>query len=87
MILFKRLKRYDVVEIIWLDAWSPKTSGWLDEHDAGQMKIRTVGIFWDQTKDYIYTYGAISMTDEFCTLFGSPFNIPKGCIKSVRVLK
>lgn len=84
---FTRLKRGDLLEIIWHDAWCPEIKGWIDNHDEGVLEVRTVGIFWNQNKEYIYTYGSLTTSDEFSTLMGNPFNIPKGCIKSIRVLK
>ena len=84
---FHRLKKGDIVEIIWIDAWCPDIKGWITVHESEELEIKTVGIFWEQNKEYIYTYGSMSTSEQFTTTLGNPFNIPKGCIKSLRVIK
>lgn len=85
--ILRRLKRGDVLEVIWNDAWTPSIKGWIGEHECGALEIKTVGIFWEQDKDYVYTYGCVNTDEKYETILGNPFFIPKGCIKSVRVLK
>jgi len=84
---FPRLKRHDIIEVVWLDAWSPNVKSWVTEHENFALEIKTVGIFWEQDKEYIYTYGSCSTNKEFLSMLNNPLFIPKGCIKSIKVLR
>ena len=86
---FARLRRYDIIEVVWIDTWSPESRTWIldHQHEEGTLEIRTVAIFCSQNNEYLYTYGSMTTDKGISTMLQSPFHIPRGCIKSLKILK
>ena len=85
-----KLKPGDAVEVIWLDANSPKESEWQTMTgfmaDSPTMEIISRSSFVEKQKEYIRIAGEISSSDDYADVVNRVFNIPLGCIKSIRRL-
>ena len=88
-----KLKKGDVVEIIWQDTNIPETPGWMTEaehtkwaNDAGSM-VRTVGIYMGSNKGFLNLVGDIDADDVDKKSVLRPINVGKGFIKEIYVLK
>ena len=86
-----KLKPGDAVEVVWLDANSPKDSVWQTVSgfmaDSPKMEIISRGSFVEKRKGYIRIAGEISSSEDYEDVVNRVFNIPIGCIMSIRRLK
>lgn len=76
-----------LVLIKWLDAYTPFDCGWKSEEDTeeeftGTYPAESVGWMIAEDKDY---YRIVSTQTPHSTL--GHFSIPKGCVKSIKVLR
>lgn len=88
-----KLKKGDVIEIIWQDTNIPETPGWMTEsehtkwaNDAGSM-VRTVGIYMGSNKGFLNLVGDIDADDVDKKSVLRPINVGKGFIKEIYILK
>ena len=85
-----KLKPGDAVEVVWLDANSPKDSVWQTVSgfmaDSPKMEIISRGSFVEKRKKYIRIAGEISSSEDYEDVVNRVFNIPIGTIKKIRRL-
>lgn len=73
---FNRLKKGQIVAVVWNDTNIPEKQGWMTESEHQEWiascgaKVMSVGIYISQDKNFIKT-----------------FNIAKGFIESLKILK
>ena len=89
----RKLKKFDIVEILWNDTHTPLESGWMSEEEhkdwskEASCLVRSVGIVVSENDHFIELVGDCDAdTDEACN-FLRPINIAKGYIQSIRKLK
>ena len=91
MNLPKKLKPGDPVVVRWIDANSPTSNTWMAVSDFKDsrptMEILSLGFFVEERRKYIRLAANRSDTDEYVEVANRVFNIPIGCVKSVRRLK
>lgn len=71
--------KYPAVEVEWID--SMKSSGWHD-FKKSDMRCRSVGILYDNTKDRI-----VIAQNKSSVGFGDYMEIPKAAVTRIRKLK
>ena len=85
-----KLKPGDAIEVIWMDANSPKEVVWQTVSDfisdSPKMEIISRGTFITKRKGYIRIAGEISSSDDYADVVNRVFNIPLGTIKKIRRL-
>lgn len=88
-----KVKKGDVLEILWQDTNIPENPGWMTEAehtawtaDAGSL-VRTVGIYMGKTKCFINLVGDIDADDVAKRNVLRPINVGTGFIKEIYVLK
>ena len=83
-----KLKKGDIVEIIWLDSHTPADTVWMTKEDHlewakdNECEVCSVGYYVSEDKTYIHLVADMT---EIGIL--RPFNIAKGCIKKTTILK
>ena len=86
-----KLKPGDAIEVIWMDANSPKEVVWQTVSgfmaDSPRMEIISRGSFVEKRKGYIRIAGEISSSEHYEDVVNRVFNIPIGTIKKIRKLK
>ena len=86
-----KFKPGDAIEVIWMDANSPKEVVWQTVSDfisdSPKMEIISRGTFITKRKGYIRIAGEISSSEHYEDVVNRVFNIPIGCIRSIRPLK
>ena len=89
-----KLKKYDIIEIVWTDTNIPEQSGWMSESEHKQWasnagsSVRSVGIYVSEDKDFINLVGDMEADQDIDSKqFLRPINIGKGFIKTMRKLK
>ncbi len=85
-----RLKKGQIVEILWEDTHIPQVPGWMTEEEHQQWSeggalVRSVGIYVGKDKDFIRLVGD-SDTESTCSYL-RPINIGCGYIRNIYVLK
>jgi hypothetical protein len=86
-----RLNPGDAVMISWIDACTHENGSWMNEdeytgREAG-VPITSIGIYVKRGKDCIMITGDRHEREGFTTRVARCFDIPLGCIKSIRRLK
>jgi hypothetical protein len=88
-----KLKKGDVVEIIWQDTNIPESPGWMTEveheewvNNLGDL-VRSVGIYIGRKKGFINLVGDIDADDVDKKSILRPINVGTGFIKEIYVLK
>ena len=88
---FPKLKPGDGIKVIWMDANSPKEVVWQTAREfvatSPKMKITSRGSFIEKRKGYIRIAGEISSSEDYEDVVNRVFNIPLGCISSIRRLE
>lgn len=83
-----KIKRGTLVAVSWLDANSPRENGWVSEGefraDSPKMKVVSVGFFSEFRKGYIRLAGDWSESKFYTDNVNRVFNIPLGCVLTVR---
>jgi len=86
-----KLKHGDAIQIRWEDANSPPENEWVSVEEfkvtSPRMEILSVGFFIEQRDGYVRMSGERSDSEEFVEVVLRVFNVPLGCVKSVRRLK
>ncbi|MFA5340339.1 MAG: hypothetical protein WC332_01040 [Clostridia bacterium] len=88
-----KLKKYDLVEIIWEDTNIPLQPGWMTEAEhqewvknAGS-KVRSIGIYISEDESFINLVGDMEADECESKSYLRPINVGKGFIKSIRKLR
>ncbi len=85
-----RLKSGDAIEVQWVDAVSHENADWITEEDYterdGGMPIVSVGIYIQKKDGCIKLCGERHTKEGYIARVARCFDIPLGCIKSIRKL-
>jgi hypothetical protein len=80
----------DVIEVLWVDANSPRESRWelVDDYvsDTPVMEIFSCGYFVEKKDGYLRMVGDRSGQDIFEEVVNRVFNIPLGCVRKVNLM-
>ena len=85
-----KLKPGDAIEVVWIDACSHDNGEWIVEDEYterdGGMLINSVGIYLQTKGECVMFAGDRHVKDGFRTRVARCFDIPLGCVKSIRRL-
>lgn len=88
-----KVKRGDMVEVIWDDSNIPEKPGWMSEEEhknwvsMGGSTVRSVGIVIETSKRWINIVGDMDEEDGVKVSVMRPINIAKGFIRELHILK
>lgn len=81
----------DVVQVRWIDANSPPNCLWQTvqefKEDSLIMEILSVGYFIESRDGYLRLSGERSASKDYQEVVDRVFNVPLGCIKSIKRMK
>jgi ribulose bisphosphate carboxylase small subunit len=81
----------DVIQIKWIDANSPPNCLWQTvkelKEESPIMEILSVGYYVETRNEYIRLSGERSASKKHQEIVDRVFNVPIGCIKSIRRMK
>jgi len=86
-----KLKIGDMVLVKWVDAHAPEPNSWttiagLDDQPI-VLGISSLGFFLESRDGYLRVCGEFGGSDVCLDVITRVFNIPLGCIESVKVLE
>ena len=88
------VQQFEAVEVVWDDSMSYNSRAWytrgqLDDSIKCLSYVRTNGYFYKYTKKSIVLVRGFSALQEDGSVYSplDPFEIPKGCIRTVKRLK
>lgn len=88
-----KLKKLDVIEIIWHDSNIPDTPGWMNPKEYSTWTknpssiVKTVGIYMGHDKRFIHLVGDCDADTQKPGGFLRPINVGRGFIKEIYVLE